>query len=236
MATVLTDKLNILLVEDDQSLAQWINDYLVSHKFNLIHAADGEQAIKLFNQHSVDLVILDLNLPKLSGFEVCQHIRSQQPTPILMLTASSEDNDEIKGLELGVSDFMHKPVRPRVLLAHIQALLRREKPTTTEQLQFGQLLIDKVSRGVKLNKEKIDLTANEFDLLWLLASQAGQIVSRETLLKALRGLEYDGFDRSIDISISRLRKKLGDTAQPSEKIKTIRAKGYLFNQQAWHNS
>ena len=236
MATVLTDKLNILLVEDDQSLAQWINDYLVSHKFNLIHAADGEQAIKLFNQHSVDLVILDLNLPKLSGFEVCQHIRSQQPTPILMLTASSEDNDEIKGLELGVSDFMHKPVRPRVLLSHIQALLRREKPTTTEQLQFGQLSIDKVSRGVKLNKEKIDLTANEFDLLWLLASQAGQIVSRETLLKALRGLEYDGFDRSIDISISRLRKKLGDTAQPSEKIKTIRAKGYLFNQQAWHNS
>lgn len=234
MATVLTDKLNILLVEDDQSLAQWINDYLVSHKFNLIHAADGEQAIKLFNQHSVDLVILDLNLPKLSGFEVCQHIRSQQPTPILMLTASSEDNDEIKGLELGVSDFMHKPVRPRVLLAHIQALLRREKPTTTEQLQFGQLSIDKVSRGVKLNKEKIDLTANEFDLLWLLASQAGQIVSRETLLKALRGLEYDGFDRSIDISISRLRKKLGDTAQPSEKIKTIRAKGYLFNLDAWN--
>ncbi|EWH08394.1 RstA family transcriptional regulator [Catenovulum agarivorans DS-2] len=234
MATVLTENLNILLVEDDDSLAQWISDYLISHKFNILHAEDGEQAIQLFNQHAIDLVILDLNLPKLSGFEVCQHIRGQHPTPILMLTASSEDNDEIKGLELGVSDFMHKPVRPRVLLAHIQALLRREKPTNTEQLQFGQLVIEKVSREVKLKQNKIDLTANEFDLLWLLASQAGQIVSRETLLKALRGLEYDGFDRSIDISISRLRKKLGDTAQPSEKIKTIRAKGYLFNQEAWH--
>ncbi|WP_111979061.1 response regulator transcription factor [Algibacillus agarilyticus] len=236
MATVLKNNGNLLLVEDDESLAQWIGDYLLSHNFTLFHALDGEQAITLFTEHTIDCVILDLNLPKLSGFEVCQYIRQQQQIPILMLTASNEDNDEITGLELGVSDFMHKPVRPRVLLAHIQALLRRAMPTANEHLQFGCLSINKTSRDVKLDAHKIELTANEFDLLWLLASQAGQIVSREALLKSLRGLEYDGFDRSVDISISRLRKKLGDTAQPSNKIKTIRAKGYLFNQHAWQHN
>lgn len=160
------------------------------------------------------------------------------------MTASEDDIDEIIGLELGADDYMSKPVEPRRLLAHIRALLRRKEsetvdenhtenealPSSRTKLVFGNLVIDKDNRAVLIDNKPVDLTTAEFDLLWLLASHAGQILSRDDILNALRGIEFDGLDRSIDARISRLRRRLGDDLENPRFIKTVRAKGYLFLQ------
>lgn len=226
----------LLLVEDDRSLAEWILDYLSSHGFVVTLAETGAQAIEHFKTDAFDLMVLDLNLPDMSGFQVAQMVFKVRPFPVLMLTASDDDEDEIKGLGLGIADFMRKPVRPKVLLAHIEALLRfwGERNSQQSELNFAALKLVKNSKSCFVNSTSVSLTTHEFDLLWLLASQAGEIVSREHLLRDLRGIDYDGFDRSVDISISRLRKKLNQSyPSTQEKIKTVRAKGYLFVTQAW---
>jgi len=235
MLTTSTDSAHILLVEDDTSLAQWIIDYLGSHNFIISHAAQGDTAVDMILNQQPDLVILDLMLPKKNGFDICKEVRPQFQKPILMLTASNEESDEILGLELGATDFVAKPVRPRVLLARIKALLRREEITSPKRCahQFGRLRVDATSKTVVLDDTAIAVTASEFDLLWILVEHAGEIVYREALLRQLRGIDYDGFDRSIDIAISRLRKKLGDTSTSAHKIKTIRSKGYFFSADAW---
>ncbi|AWB66385.1 DNA-binding response regulator [Saccharobesus litoralis] len=231
----------VLLVEDDSSLADWIAAYLLHHDFVIKHVADGALAVQTIKDFTPDIILLDVMLPNVNGFDICQQARAFYQGPILMLTACNEENDELKGFELGVTDFVAKPVRPKILLARIQSLLKRharQQVATsdvgqTNVLQFGCLTLDATSKAVTLQQNIVSVTPTEFDLLWCLASQAGEIVSREQLLKTRRGIEYDGFDRSIDIAVSRLRKKLGDTASPSEKIKTIRAKGYLFVANAW---
>jgi two-component system OmpR family response regulator/two-component system response regulator RstA len=151
-----------------------------------------------------------------------------------MLTALNDETDEVQGLELGASDYLNKPVRPRILLARIKALLRREPIEQLEgQLHFGKLKIIRDAKAVFYRDQPVPLTANEFDVLWLLASSAGQVISRDQLVSELRGFEYDGFDRSIDIRISRLRKKLSDNADQPYRIKTVWARGYLFSPEAW---
>lgn len=228
----------ILLIEDDQSLAQWIVEYLAFQQFDVLHIDDGAKAVAAVKMHQPDIVILDLMLPNVSGFEICTDLIQFYKQPILMLTASNEDNDEIRALEIGATDFVSKPVRPKVLLARIQSLLRRNKQNKDEkkELSFGHLMLRFEDKQAELKGLAIPLSATEFDLLWLLATQAGKVVNRDTLLKSQRGLEYDGLDRSVDIAISRLRKKLGDTATPSKKIKTVRSKGYLFSPTAWQES
>lgn len=225
---------HILLVEDDKSLAEWICDYLTSHGYRVSHIERGDEALDAMRNQQPDLVILDVMLPNKNGFDICREARRFYHQPILMLTACVEETDEILGLELGANDYVSKPVKPRLLLARVKALLRREVvETTNTTLLFGQLKIVQETKAVFLQGEPVAITSNEFDVLWLLAINAGKVISREELVTQLRRIEYDGLDRSIDIRISRLRKKLGDNAAQPFRIKTVWAKGYLFAADAW---
>jgi len=222
---------NVLVVEDDPSLASWMSDYLGDNGYLVTVANQGDFAITLIEDDLPDLVILDVNLPAVNGFEVCRRVRTFYHAPILMLTARSEEIDEVKGLECGANDYMVKPVRPRALLARIARLL--ETGTVGNRLETGGLIVDTDSRSVSLNGVAIDLSSNEFDLLCQLVEHAGQVRSRDQLVENLRGIEYDGFNRSVDILVSRLRKKLHDDAAAPAKIKTVWGKGYLLAADAW---
>ena len=225
---------HIMLVEDDISLAEWICDYLSSQSFLVTLATRGDEAIRLIQQDQPDLVVLDIMLPVKDGLDVCKAVRGYYKRPILMLTALSGETDEVLGLELGADDYLRKPVKPRVLLARIKALLRRDRDDTRSQIrEFGQFRIDGHSKTTTLNGDIIPLSSHEFDVLWLLVGKAGQAVSRKELVQQLRGIEYDGFDLSMDILISRLRKKLLDKPEQPYRIKTIWGKGYLFAPDAW---
>ena len=226
---------HILIVEDDQRLAELTREYLQGNGLNVSIEMDGAQAAARILQERPDLVILDLMLPGEDGLSICRKVRGQYDGPILMLTARTDDMDQVLGLEMGADDYVCKPVRPRVLLARIRALLRRREDSDVEapvserrRLQFGPLVIDSAMREAWLGEQSIELTSAEFDLLWLLTSNAGRILSREEIFNALRGIEYDGQDRSIDVRISRIRPKIGDDPMHPRLIKTVRSKGYLF--------
>jgi two-component system OmpR family response regulator/two-component system response regulator RstA len=216
-------------------LAEWISDYLSAQGYLISHISRGDQALSAIQNLAPDLVILDVLLPNKNGFDICREARQFYHHPILMLTACSEETDEILGLELGANDYISKPVKPRLLLARVKALLRREQvePQTNTTLIFGTLKIVEDAKAVFWRGEPVSVTSHEFDVLWLLASNSGKVISREDLVTQLRGIEYDGLDRSIDIRISRLRKKLGDNAAQPFRIKTVWAKGYLFAADAW---
>lgn len=225
---------HILVVEDDTSLAEWICDYLSQHNYRISLATTGTLAVQRIAREAPDLVVLDVMLPEKNGFDVCKEVRQFFAKPILMMTASGDEVDEVLGLELGADDYITKPVKPRVLLARIKALLRREPPTSLDSSRsFGRLFIDAQSKSVTLAGAPLEISSHEFDVLWLLACRAGEVVSRTELVSQLRGIEYDGFDRSVDIRISRLRKKLGDSAEAPSKIKTVWGRGYLFAPDAW---
>ena len=234
----------ILIIEDDTRLAELVSNYLKRQSYDVTVHSRGDTAEAAIKELKPDLVILDVMLPGKSGFDVCRDVRPFYNGAILIMTASEDDIDEIIGLELGADDYMSKPVEPRRLLAHIRALLRRKEGETAEnntpenqanpalrtKLVFGNLVIDADNRAVLIDDKPVDFTTAEFDLLWLLASHAGQILSRDDILNALRGIEFDGLDRSIDARISRLRRRLGDDLENPRFIKTVRAKGYLFLQ------
>ena len=227
----------ILIVEDDLRLAQLTCDYLAGHGFIVSLEHDGACAVERILNEQPDLVVLDLMLPSEDGFSICRRVREGYSGPILMLTARTDDQDQVHGLEQGADDYVCKPVRPSVLLARVKALLRRMdsyEPVqiTPDILQFGRLSIDYARRSAFLRDELIDLTGAEFDLLWLLAINAGTPLSREAIFSQLRGIEYDGVDRSIDVRISRIRPRIGDTGEQPQVIKTIRNKGYLFVREA----
>lgn len=229
---------NILIVEDDERLATLTKDYLESNGLSVSIESDGSRAIERIKNEQPDLVVLDLMLPGEDGLAVCRIVRPHYQGPILMLTARTEDLDQVLGLEMGADDYVAKPVRPRVLLARIRALLRRMKDNQAAEneqggrsetrLDFGNLVVDSAMREAWLNGESIDLTSAEFDLLWLLGSNAGRVLTREEIFNNLRGIEYDGQDRSFDVRISRIRPKIGDDPMNPKRIKTVRSKGYLF--------
>lgn len=231
--------IRILLVEDDQRLAELTAEYLTKNDMTVSIEPRGDTAEARILAEQPDLVMLDVMLPGKDGFEVCRAVRTNYRGIILMLTARDEDFDQILGLEMGADDYIAKPVQPRVLLARIKALLRR-RPTTddttleNESMAFGQFKISQSTRTASLGAETIDLTTAEFDLLWLLASHAGNVLSRDDLLQELRGIGFDGLDRSIDARISRLRKKLNDDPENPTRIKTVRSKGYLFSKHDWN--
>ncbi|HEY6527144.1 MAG TPA: response regulator transcription factor [Cellvibrionaceae bacterium] len=224
---------HVLVVEDDASLAAWICDYLSQHNYRVTLATTGTMAVQRIAADQPDLVVLDLMLPEKNGFDVCREVRQFFAKPILMMTASGDEVDEVLGLELGADDYITKPVKPRVLLARIKALLRREPSIPDSSRSFGKLFLDAHSKSVALGGTSLDISPHEFDVLWLLACRAGEVVSRTDLVSQLRGIDYDGFDRSVDIRISRLRKKLGDSADAPAKIKTVWGRGYLFAPDAW---
>ncbi|MCU8068609.1 MULTISPECIES: response regulator transcription factor [unclassified Shewanella] len=220
---------HILVVEDDTSLAEWISDYLLDHGYGVTVASQGDFALEMIADEMPDLVLLDVMMPVKNGFDVCKEARAFYTGPILFMTACVEDGDEIRGLEAGADDYLTKPIRPQVLLARIKALLRRvSDEEQKQQLVFDSLVLNATAKSVTIDKQPLDLNANEFDVLWLLALKAGTIVSRNELVAQLRGIEYDGLDRSVDIRISRLRKKLQEALSQPYKVKTIRGKGYLF--------
>ncbi|WP_325919343.1 response regulator transcription factor [Pseudomonas frederiksbergensis] len=223
----------ILIVEDDQRLAELTREYLESNGLHVAIEGNGAVAAQRIIDEQPDLVILDLMLPGEDGLSICRKVREHFNGPILMLTARTDDTDQIQGLDLGADDYVCKPVRPRLLLARIQALLRRSEPEPSvpqkpRRLEFGPLVVDDALREAWLQGNGIELTSAEFDLLWLLVSNAGRILSREEIFTALRGIGYDGQDRSIDVRISRIRPKIGDDPDHPRLIKTIRSKGYLF--------
>ncbi|NRA59526.1 MAG: winged helix-turn-helix domain-containing protein [Psychrobium sp.] len=235
---------HILLVEDDVALAQWMEDYLTAKEFRVTCTERGDDAVTLIKQLNPDIVLLDGMLPGLDGLDVCKAVRPEFSNPIIMITARDEEIDEVLGLEMGADDYMTKPVRARALLARIRLLLRRREqmrpviapasePEEITRLQFNALIINQQARSVVLNSEDVKLSSNEFDVLWLLAKKAGEVVSREELVRDLRGFDYDGFDRSIDLRVSRLRKKLQDDSSEPFRIKTIWGKGYLFARDVW---
>nr|WP_189664466.1 MULTISPECIES: response regulator [Pseudomonas] len=222
-----------MIVEDDQRLAELTREYLESNGLRVAIEGNGAVAAQRIISEQPDLVILDLMLPGEDGLSICRKVREQYDGPILILTARSDDTDQIQGLDLGADDYVCKPVRPRLLLARIQALLRRSEPEPSvpqkqRRLEFGPLVVDNALREAWLQGNGIELTSAEFDLLWLLVSNAGRILSREEIFTALRGIGYDGQDRSIDVRISRIRPKIGDDPEHPRLIKTIRSKGYLF--------
>jgi DNA-binding response OmpR family regulator len=225
------DPTRLLLVEDDARLAALVREYLMQHDFEVMVEARGDRAVAVILETRPSLVILDLMLPAMNGLDVCRAVRPHYAGPILMLTARDEDIDQILGLEIGADDYLVKPAEPRVLLARVRALLRRNAAALS--LVFGRLHIDRRARRVTLRDAPVSLGTVEFDLLWLLATHAGEPLTRKAILAELRNLSYDGTDRSIDIGVSRLRRKLGDDADPPARIKTLRGQGYQFVPDAW---
>lgn len=225
----------VMLVEDDERLASLVSEYLAGYEFAVDVVSRGDEALARFKELAPQAVVLDLMLPGLDGMVVCRQIRDVSDVPILILTAREDSYDEVSGLEQGADDFVNKPIQPRVLLARLRALMRRAGGKAGEQdgetMVFGALTIVKSDRTVTWRGESCVLSNTEYKLLLVLAEAAGQVLSRDDLLKKMRGIEFDGLDRSIDNSISRLRRKFDDAE--SEKIKTVWGEGYLFSPSAW---
>lgn len=226
----------LLLVEDDDRLAELISRYLRNHGFEIHRAASGACALRHVQEQAPDVVLLDLGLPDMDGLDVCRGLRASYRGLLCIFSARADDLHQVVGLELGADDYFTKPVEPPVLLARLRAHLRRTgagAEIRPDLLSFGQLQIDPSSRSVRLGDESIAMTTAEFDLLVLLARNAGHIMHRDALFKGLRGIGFDGMDRSIDARISRLRRKLGDLETEPVRIRTVRGRGYLFNPTAW---
>jgi len=232
----------ILFVEDDPEIGQLISSWLGRHDMEVILEPRGDMALARVEAEQPDLVLLDIMLPGQDGMSLCRDLRPRFDGPIVMLTSLDSDMNQILSLELGANDYILKTTPPAVLLARLRVQFRQHQPASSDpiatdrppqQLQFGQLRVDGPGRDVRLAGKSIALSTTDFDLLWELACHAGQILSREALFRSLRGREYDGQDRSMDVAISRLRRKLGDNPDNPTRIKTVRQKGYLFVSHAW---
>ncbi|MGF1801237.1 response regulator [Vibrio gigantis] len=231
-------KPKMIIVEDDLKLQRMLKDYFVTQDFDVSTLDDGSDATQTILAEQPDIVLLDLMLPVTDGLTICRQTRSLFKGKILMLTASDDDFDHVAGLETGADDYVTKPIKPRVLLARVRSLLRRQEINTpladdSDNLHFDHLVLKNTYKKCELAGKVLSLTDSEFDLLWLLASNPDTPLSRDYLTQTLRGIEYDGIDRTIDNKIVRLRKILGDDHTPAEKIQTIRGKGYLFVSTAW---
>ncbi|MCV6606389.1 MAG: response regulator transcription factor [Porticoccaceae bacterium] len=224
----------ICIIDDDVELCILMKTYLEQQGFDVFLAHHGDEAVAEINKCKPDVVVLDLMLPGTDGLTICRTIRKQFVGPILMFTALCEEIDEVAGLETGADDYLKKPVQPRLLLARIRALLRRssvvqEAPSDSQGvLTEGELVVDTLRRAISYRGESLKLSTVEYDLLSLLVSQAGQVITRQDIYQAMRRLDYDGLDRSIDMYISRLRKKIGEDPKEPELIKTVRGVGYFY--------
>ena len=221
----------ILMIEDDASLASMVGEYLHSAGMEVETAHDAASGLAALPRVKPGAVILDVMLPDLDGFEVCRRIRARSDVPVLMLTARGDDVDRIVGLELGADDYLPKPFNPRELLARLRAILRRSAGARSgerELMRFGRLEIDGATRRVTLGDAPCPLTGYQFDVLWVLASNAGRVMSRERLMEGLRGESLEAFDRSIDVHVSRIRAAIEDDPRRPRRIITVRGAGYVF--------
>ncbi len=219
----------ILVIDDDEKLNALLKEYLSKFGFEVISATLPVEGLKAVGKFSPDLVVLDVMMPGMDGFEVCREIRKINNVPIIMLTARGEVTDKIVGLELGADDYMAKPFEPRELIARIQVILRRIYSTQkSDKLKAGNLELFPDKYLAKIDEKQIDLSTLEFILLEMLVKNKGKVLSREQLMDNLHGIDWQVFDRSIDVLVSRLRQKLNDGPKNPEYIKTIRGVGYQF--------
>jgi two-component system, OmpR family, phosphate regulon response regulator OmpR len=221
----------ILLVEDDSRLADMLCEYLGQAGFVVTVASLGAAALERLSEGSYEAIVLDLMLPDMDGLDVCRRLRANDDTPVLMLTARGDAIDRIVGLELGADDYLPKPFEPRELLARLRAIVRRGARgalPSDKALRFGRLEIDTAARVVRLDGKACELSGYQFDLLVVLAKNAGRVLSREVLMDLLKGEELESFDRSIDVHISRIRAAIEDHPKKPRRIITVRAAGYVF--------
>jgi two-component system phosphate regulon response regulator OmpR len=219
----------LLLVEDDPRLAEMLLEYLAQAGFSVTHASLGAAALVKIDAATYDAVVLDLMLPDMDGLDVCRKLRARYDTPVLMLTARGDAVDRIVGLELGADDYLPKPFEPRELVARLRAIMRRRARGAAEETShFGRLELDSAAREARLEGKRCELTGYQFDLLVALAKNSGRVLSRETLMDLVKGEEFESFDRSIDVHISRIRAVIEDNPKKPRRIITVRTAGYVF--------
>ena len=217
----------VLIIDDDEKLGALLDEYLSGFGFLVRTAAHPDAGLRALKADPPEIVILDVMLPGMNGFEVCRKIREFSPVPIVMLTARGEVADRIVGLELGADDYLPKPFEPRELVARIQAVLRRGAQTE-EVVRVGKLEMNWTTRFARLEGVPLPLTTAEFDLLGLLVRSRGRVLSRDRIMEETRGVDWEAYDRSVDVLVSRLRQKLGDDPKRPSFIRTVRGAGYSF--------
>jgi two-component system, OmpR family, phosphate regulon response regulator OmpR len=222
---------SILIIDDDTKLNELLSEYLTKNGYNCVMSESPSDAFTKIKKSDFDLIILDIMLPEMDGFEVCKILRKEYDTPIIMLTARGEVTDKIIGLELGADDYLPKPFEPRELLARISSIMRRVegKLKLSSHIKFKTLLIDVNKRAAYINNKDIELTTAEFELLFLFAKNNGKVLSRDDLMKNTRGISWESYNRSVDVMVSRLRSKLKSFSPKREEfIKTVHSIGYMF--------
>lgn len=224
------DKSKILVVDDESRMRKLVRDFLVKNNYEVVEASDGEEALDLFfEKNDIDLVILDVMMPKMDGWQVCREIRSYSKVPIIMLTAKSDERDELMGFELGVDEYISKPFSPKILVARVEAILRRTGQAASEMIiEAGGIRLDKQAHSVTVGEEVIDLSYKEFELLAYFMENKGIALSREKILNSVWNYDYFGDARTIDTHVKKLRSKMG---AKGELIKTIWGMGYKFEEE-----
>ncbi len=234
---MIAESSRLLLVEDDLTLGKMVDEFLTGHGYRVRWESNGLLALELIDSEKFDVLILDIGLPGMDGIQICRTVRSSFQGPIIMLTARGDEIDEVVCLEVGADDYIAKPVRPRALLARLKVHLRRGKAQDTSsdstRLEIDGLIIDSSNRTVRQktasgDEKVLNVTTAEFDLLLFLMQRAGEVVGRNEIYEQIQGIAYDGIDRSIDLRVSRLRKKLGDDPNNPDRIKSVRGVGYIF--------
>lgn len=219
----------VLVIDDDERLNALLRKYLTQFGFSVCAVSHPEAGLSALRTDPPDIVVLDVMLPGMDGFAVCRRIREHSSVPIIMLTARGEVMDRILGLEMGADDYLPKPFEPRELVARIQAILRRgANVDAKDSVQIGALHVSWGTRSAQLNGNDLELTTAEFELLGLLVRNRGRVLTRDRIMDAIRGVDWEAYDRSIDVLVSRLRQKLGDDARHSTMIRTVRRAGYSF--------
>lgn len=220
------DKLKILVVDDESRMRKLVKDFLVRSNYDVIEAENGEQALDIFFQtKGIALIILDIMMPRIDGWQVCREIRQYSNVPIIMLTAKSDEKDELLGFELGVDEYISKPFSPKILVARVEAVLRRTSGIDEEVIEIGGITLDKAAHQLRIDDEPVDLSYKEFELLTYFVMNKGVALSREKILNNVWNYDYFGDARTIDTHVKKLRSKMGDKGK---YIKTIWGLGYKF--------
>lgn len=220
---------SVLVIDDDEKLNDLLKDYLSKFGFKVTTVIHPDDGLDILERELPDIIILDIMLPDKDGFEVCKEIRKTYSVPILMLTARGEVTDRIVGLELGADDYLPKPFEPRELVARIQSILRRSKETVkSDKIKFGNLVVDLNKQTVELNNENVDLTTMEFEVLTLFVKNPGKVLTRDRIMERTHDMDWEAFNRTVDVLVSRLRQKLKDDPKNPTLFKTIWGKGYKF--------
>ena len=221
------DKLKVLVVDDESRMRKLVKDFLVKSNYDVVEAEDGQQAVDIFfEQNDIALIILDVMMPRMDGWQVCREIRAYSKVPIIMLTAKSDERDELQGFELGVDEYISKPFSPKILVARVEAILRRTSQVSADDLlEAGGIRIDKAAHSVTVDGQPIELSYKEFELLTYFVENKGIALSREKILNSVWNYDYFGDARTIDTHVKKLRRKMGEKG---DMIKTIWGMGYKF--------